>query len=85
MGTRCCSFNRLRFLKVKTENSSSVLATHRPLQRLVQPLLHLHQKILLQLVNVDWERDAARGKLKSNDEPLERLKSKCSAFIAYAP
>lgn len=30
-------------------------------------------------------RGTARGKLKSNGELLERLQSKCSTFIAYAP
>ena len=88
MGTRCCSLRRLHFLKAKAESSSSVLATHRPLWRrlwLVQTLLHLHQKSLLQLVGADWERGTARGKLKSNDERLEKLKSKCSTFTAYAP
>lgn len=88
MSSRCCSLRRLRFLKAKAESSSSVLVTQRPLWRwlwLVQALLLLHQKALLQLLGVNWERGTARGKLKSNNKPLEKLKSKCSTSTAYAP
>lgn len=42
-------------------------------------------KIPLQLVGAEWERGTARGKLRSNNEPLEWLKSKCSTSTAYAP